>query len=672
MKTAASDRSTETSIEPSHGDAAMQQLHARLAVGFSLVAAGCGLVYLVLYLAMGMPVTAVAAAVAFATGLLGLVAHQAGVQPDRIGHLLGGCFVVVIALGAMAQGGTTSTVTGWFVLAPLLPAVLGGRRAGLMWGVPPVLALLAMLAMETMGVGLPNELPEWAISLNAWAVSSGLVVAVACIAVLHEYESGLSHRQILAMSDEVLASRDTAQEAHAAARQLLDIIGEGLVLVRPDGRLEAEHSRAVERLVGPTPMDTTLWGLFGPCAPELAEWLQIAWEDLELGLMPCEVVLDQLPATAMIEGRQLAISYTPILIEGRLERVLVVIRDDTARLAAEAEAALQRELLHVFMGMLNDRAGTQAFVADTTSLVARLGGQEGTEDEEGRWLHTLKGNCATFGLHSVAGLAHELEDLRAEQGALGAADWDRLERVWQGTLDRLEPVLCIHQSDAVSVDRATLDATVELALSGAPRRALADRLQSWAWRRVDCQLDQLAKRMQSVAQEVGKGHVVVRVDADVLRVPPEPRWDALIGSLVHVVRNAVDHGVEGVEERRAAGKADTAVVELAAYQGPEGLVIEVRDDGPGVNWDVVASRGRARGLPVHTHDDLVSVLFHDGVSTRDVVTKLSGRGVGTSAVLEAAEALQGSVDVLPGLGGGTTFRIVVPLPTASDAVELAS
>jgi two-component system chemotaxis sensor kinase CheA len=129
---------------------------------------------------------------------------------------------------------------------------------------------------------------------------------------------------------------------------------------------------------------------------------------------------------------------------------------------------------------------------------------------------------------------------------------------------------------------------------------------------------------------------------------------------VHVVRNAVDHGIESTEERQTLGKSVPASVTLRTSVTPESLTIEFSDSGRGIDWPAVARQARSLGLAAETHEDLIEALFADGVTTRAVVSELSGRGMGLGAVRHACQKLGGTVEVASVAGVGTTFRFVWP------------
>ena len=138
--------------------------------------------------------------------------------------------------------------------------------------------------------------------------------------------------------------------------------------------------------------------------------------------------------------------------------------------------------------------------------------------------------------------------------------------------------------------------------------------------------------------------------------------------LVHLVRNSVDHGIEPPDVRKAAGKPETGVVTLNAYHQGGNVVIEIRDDGAGLNKDRILAKAHENGL-INPGDNLsdeqiFDLIFQPGFSTAKEVSDVSGRGVGMDVVRRNIQELNGSVDVRSQLGKGSTFTIRLPLTLA--------
>jgi two-component system chemotaxis sensor kinase CheA len=148
------------------------------------------------------------------------------------------------------------------------------------------------------------------------------------------------------------------------------------------------------------------------------------------------------------------------------------------------------------------------------------------------------------------------------------------------------------------------------------------------------------------------------------------RWRGLWVSLVHVVRNAVDHGFGALRGDGDPARRRVLTLRTSASEGT--LAIEVHDNGAGIDWEALEAKALARGLPARTRTDLVDALFADGVTTRNAATQVSGRGVGLAAVRTACHERGGRVAVQSLPGGGTTFRFELPLRADSETACLAA
>lgn len=138
--------------------------------------------------------------------------------------------------------------------------------------------------------------------------------------------------------------------------------------------------------------------------------------------------------------------------------------------------------------------------------------------------------------------------------------------------------------------------------------------------------------------------------------------------LMHIVRNAADHGLEPASERLAAGKPAAGTLHLRAYHDSGSIVIEVSDDGRGLDYAGIRRKAVERGLiaaaDALSDDDASRLLFEPGFSTRERVTRLSGRGVGMDVVRQRIEALRGEVEIVSQPGKGTMVRLRLPLTLA--------
>lgn len=187
-------------------------------------------------------------------------------------------------------------------------------------------------------------------------------------------------------------------------------------------------------------------------------------------------------------------------------------------------------------------------------------------------------------------------------------------------------------------------------------------------------MENLPRVARQVAERGGK-----RVEVELLGSELEldrSILDRLGEPLLHIVRNAVDHGIESPEARQQIGKSAVGHVVIEARREKDTIVIEVRDDGAGIDLDSVRARaievgllhpGLAEDLP---DEQIASLIFKPGLSTAQTVSEVSGRGVGMDAVKATIEALGGAVELRTARGIGTTTILAVPITAAVQRVLL--
>ncbi|WP_309121269.1 chemotaxis protein CheA [Paenibacillus sp.] len=182
---------------------------------------------------------------------------------------------------------------------------------------------------------------------------------------------------------------------------------------------------------------------------------------------------------------------------------------------------------------------------------------------------------------------------------------------------------------------------------------------------VESVFNRFPRMVRDVAKSLGKkvDLVITGADTELDRTVVDEIGDPL----VHLLRNSVDHGIESIEERLKAGKSETGTVHLRAFHSGNHVFIEAEDDGKGINRDVVLKRAVKNGIVTKEQGDAMSdeavymLLFASGFSTADVISDISGRGVGLDVVKSKIESLGGRVSVTSTLGKGSKFSIQLPL-----------
>lgn len=206
--------------------------------------------------------------------------------------------------------------------------------------------------------------------------------------------------------------------------------------------------------------------------------------------------------------------------------------------------------------------------------------------------------------------------------------------------------------------------------------AFLDRVTS------DLQLAVMKMRMQPLQKVFGKFPRMVRdlarslgkeIDLEIIGEETEVDKSVIehIGDpLVHIIRNSIDHGIEPPEERNLKGKPSKGKIVISAYQKGTQIVIDISDDGKGIDVEAVKAKAITRGLVTleeaekMSEDAIINLIFLPGFSTKEVSTEVSGRGVGMDVVKSNVAKLNGYVEIFTEKDKGTTFRISLPLTLA--------
>jgi signal transduction histidine kinase len=485
------------------------------------------------------------------------------------------------------------------------------------------------------------------------ANGSTIVVEGRDLSRIHEKEALL---QSFAKTIEV-NNRQLAR-AHESMQRLLDSVDQGLVTLDRLGRVTVSRSAAFDRWFGTPDVGTSFIDCLERVSPETATIFYLGWSQLEAGVLPLALSLDQLPARMSSSGNHYRIRYKAEAVGEVLSHLLVVISDITHEIERERAEAHERALINLMSRYASDRGGLREFLREADSLTSMIQSADVDSTELLRAVHTLKGTCALFGVQVVADRCHELESRVAELGDL-PSDVDRrlLAEVWRALREQIG-VFLEQDSDTIVLAREELDDLRRQVRTMSPERLL-DMISTWTWERGDTLLERVGDQICSLATRLGRAPVDIELDGGGLRFERE-RWSRFWGSLVHVVRNVVDHAIEPVEERVALGKPARARVGLRAWCEDDRVVVEIADDGRGIDWTAVAEKARALGFDASNQDALVSALLGDGFSTRTRVSEQSGRGVGLAVVQSACAHLGGTVAIESELGQGTRFRFRVP------------
>jgi HPt (histidine-containing phosphotransfer) domain-containing protein len=614
---------------------------ARIAIYFSAALLVQCAIYIPTYIIEGIPECAYFIAI----GATGLVFLPLSLRAERrplawAGLQIGGLTLGVLTATACYTGGLHSTSLWWMAMVPVLTMLIAGKRLALLMAALHVAIVLAFYQAQKTGVVFPmgpdpREQPH--VILND---VSFLMITLVMLAWLFERAK---ERTLQAVAEHV-----------AELRLILDSVGQGFLCCDASGTIVGRHSSIVVRWFGALAPGQKLWSYVGASDASFAALFEMGWMAIADDLMPIELCIDQVPLRFTHGDRSFKLELQPVNWGQPGAVMVVVVTDITAILASERAESAQRELAVALDHAVRDRAGFLQFVDEVDALVAGL---HLDSPSLRRVLHTIKGNCGFFGVQSVADASHAAEG-RLEDGLLEPAELAELAARWGSFCSSVSLVLD-RRERGIEIDAAHYAALRGAVREGASHATLDRMVAELRYEPVSIALGRAAEQARALAERLGKGEIEVAIEATDLRLDPD-RWRALWSASVHAIRNAVDHGLEAPEEREHGGKPGAGRLGLSARIDGERLVIAIEDDGRGVDWDAVAERARAAGLPHGSRAELCEALFADGLSTRDTATDVSGRGIGMTALRHAVRDLGGRLELTSERGAGTRLCLSFP------------
>ncbi len=385
-----------------------------------------------------------------------------------------------------------------------------------------------------------------------------------------ELEQHRSHLEGL-----VVARTRELGERNTAMRLVLDNVEQGLATVARDGTLHAECSDAFRSWFASEPQPRPFYEALAPNDERLALLLKLGWEQIVDGILPYEVSVD---ISKRAGPRRPAHRRCPILEGGDISGSLLVVTDVTEELEARKEQARQREEIQTFRRIARDKSAFLAFLEETGSLLDRLRGNALGAAEQLSLVHTIKGNAGQYDVRSVADVAHDLETAIADAHApVGSGELSRLFAAWAALLDQVGALLGTGDS-SIELTRKELVRIIERVTSGAPPAQVATRLRMLLDEPVSARFARLGEHAERLAARLGKPAPTLQIQTDDLRLPRGP-YSAFWSAIVHVVRNAIDHGIEDAAVRVAAGKPEKGTIGFFARLEERTVVVEIADDG---------------------------------------------------------------------------------------------
>jgi len=273
----------------------------------------------------------------------------------------------------------------------------------------------------------------------------------------------------------------------------------------------------------------------------------------------------------------------------------------------------------------------------------------------------------------AAKVADVAQALRTQRTIQGKQAMDSSVRVSTGRLDRLIDMVgeLVIAHSMVAQDRTVVNGdNYELLKKVTQTSKIVRELQTlgMSMRMIPLRgtFKKMARLVRDISRKVGK-NVNLATEGEDTEIDRN-MVDIINDPLMHMVRNSVDHGIEPPDERERVGKPRQGRIRLSAYHSAGSVIVEIADDGRGLNRDLILAKAREKGILAEdvslTEREIFNLIFEPGFSTAKEVTDVSGRGVGMDVVKKNIESLRGQVEIESQWGKGSVFRMSLPLTLA--------
>lgn len=485
--------------------------------------------------------------------------------------------------------------------------------------------------------------------------------------------------------DELVAERTQELEiSKNQIQQILDNINQGIVVMDFEGRLGEEHSRRAEEIF-PTPElegallteilhanaeDTRVFNLW--LTTILKPQFQQNWK---------ERGLDRLNPFNLVKlGEGDSLRYLQLDFElvfkpsGDLAFIMVLASDVTRVKQIEAAHQEQEEQVARLLAFIDNDIDAISFFL-TNSLEAALdlnslsvSEAQASQENLMREFHTIRGNSGTFGFSALAQRASEVEDYLMD---IGEDNIEGLHQSIQVFLSEIKKINLIkEQIMRKDESRIEVDAVLyhqvntQVNQAGFDLKLLQEKVRMLPYKRWGSYYKKYYRILEEASDKVSKGQINLKMIPESFLLS-EKLYELIDGSLVHMLRNSVDHGIELPEERQALSKGTGEII-LHLTEDEQHYFLEVSDNGAGLDPENLGELAVTKGLYLPSEiqemseEDKLKLIFHHGFSSRSSVGYFSGRGVGMDVVKTAIDSYGGQIQISNKPGRGVSFILSIP------------
>jgi len=504
----------------------------------------------------------------------------------------------------------------------------------------------------------------------------------------HKAELEAQNVELVTQGNELTLINNKIENVNVQMKDILDNVGQGFLRFEDDLMIHSEYSMECREMFSVCVANKKFSTLLFPDDPSQATFVDdLLQKILQQDNDKIELYMPLLPDEMEFRGQIIQIEYKVSKSPSSAKSMIVILTNITETRQLEEQMDQERYILKMVVKVMVNRS---LFIEVSESFEQFMfEGQDcgwifNDDPEENvkyimRQLHTFKGNFSQYDVIALTGALHETESrlLKALDGQ--ACENDSIENCVKANMlneayQKDMGIIKTYVGDEFMVEDdhfliektriVEIERKMQSVLSEQECKMLLPEIRSLRYRPIKELLKMYPEYTLKLAERLDKAVASFEIQADDIMID-EARYQNLAKSLVHVFRNAIDHGIELPDDRVESGKDLMGRISCIVSDLGEAFEIIVSDDGAGLRPEQIRSRLLDMGhsqesLQELTDNELLHHVFEDSLSTKVDTSELSGRGVGLAAVRKEVELLDGHISVTSSEGVGTTFTFRIP------------
>jgi len=468
--------------------------------------------------------------------------------------------------------------------------------------------------------------------------------------------------------DALIEEKEIVEGKTRSLQGLLDVSGQGFLTFDDKFIIGNEYSLECENIFGKDIENSRIDDLLysdHEAKTDFIEGMNLFFN----GISKSEVIFDLMDNVLEVGKRIIMIDYKEI----HHDQVMLALTDITIERERQEISREENEKWNMILKVISNKHAFVSFNHEARELITALINNNDKIEAYVLDLHTFKSNAGFLGFNKTQSAAHELEDFISDRITLGedikadkgisqlsesfneelALVTDSLGKEWRLDTESIE----ISLSEYLEIE--------DHVKSHCPNPHILNVLEEHRKKPLSELFTRFPQMAEDLAKRMGKKIMPIHITGGNLLVNGDD-FEELIDTFSHLIRNIIDHGIEMPFERKAKGKHEAGLIEIDIKQQNDKTYFTFLDDGKGITLSKVEMKAKELGLikkdETATISKLLTLIFQQNLSTADIVTEISGRGVGLPAVREAVRRMNGIIKVKTTRDRGTVFTIEVPTP----------